>query len=273
MIKHNTKIVNKNHPQGKDLMLFLPMNEGGGLTCIDYAGAFNGTLVNSPVWGSTGIGSVPKITLNSSKHVKTNFNSNILYTTKSWSIIFKIIINSNAGSAILVSSTVTAGNPTLLMHWSPTASRWVWYCNGAGDKITFAPISLGVPHTICITYDGSFFRTYVDGVYNDISSSTFTSLSAFNSIWIGWEDVVIYNGSKSLDGSIADFRIYSRILTPSDQIDISNNPNNVFFNKSIITTFKPPYHFLRVNSVLWTNINTLNSISRSIISKIDNINT
>jgi hypothetical protein len=178
----------------------------------------DGTLVNSPVWTSSGkIGGA----------VSFDGSNNI--------VIDNVAVNKNPGGANTVA---------FWMKWNGSYTQMPFGWDGAYDLffqsnafgvntgegnilgISTSGLSIGEWIHVAVIFpngvpDTSNTKIYIDGVSQSVTSqlgSTTSSRTATEKIFIsGWG----INGSYRFDGDIDDFRIYNRALTSNEVADLA----------------------------------------------------
>ncbi len=170
------------------------------------------------------------------------------YSMSAW--IYMSSTATNHSSSILSSGDWNSGSSQFCFglysyssdgYWKiliPNKSSW---SNGIDLS---SSIKLNTWYNICITYDGSTTRGYVNGEYvGSYAGGGITSSSNSKNLYIG--SATYYNGF-TLRGSMNDVRVYDHCLSVKEVKEISKGllchyklDNNGFGNPNLITTMSP----------------------------------
>ena len=170
------------------------------------------------------------------------------YSMSAW--VYMSSTATNHSSSILSSGDWNSGSSQFCFglynyssngYWKilvPNKSSW---SNGISLS---SSIKLNTWYNICITYDGSTTRGYVNGEYvGSYAGGGITSSSNSKNLYIG--SATYYNGF-TLKGSMNDVRVYDHCLSVKEVKEISKGllchyklDNNGFGNPNLITTMTP----------------------------------
>lgn len=213
--------LNRGYPLSNGLLGAWPMAEGSGDITSDLSG--NGktaTLINSPVWGGSCVGSA------------------IQFVSASTQSVYVGPMPELAGIAHLtVIATIKkdASNKTVSLGSNDSSARngWFMLANTTGDftcavRVNSAPsvkitINDALCHRVALVFDGEqtgdlnrlkIFKDGIDGKASVVNSGVpaTTSPVSNNTIFGRLGE----NTSNDSDGQIADVRIYNRTLSPAE---------------------------------------------------------
>ncbi len=170
------------------------------------------------------------------------------YSMSAW--IYMNSTATNHSSSILSSGDWNSGSGQFCFGLYSYSSNGYWkilvpnkssWSNGISLS---SSIKLNTWYNICITYDGSTTRGYVNGEYvGSYAGGGITSSSNSKNLYIG--SATYYNGF-TLRGSMNDVRVYDHCLSVKEVKEISKGllchyklDNNGFGNPNLITTMTP----------------------------------
>ena len=170
------------------------------------------------------------------------------YSMSAW--IYMSNTATNHSSSILSSGDWNSGSSQFCFGLYSYSSNGYWkilvpnkssWSNGINLS---SSIKLNTWYNICITYDGSITRGYVNGEYvGSYAGGGITASSESKNLYIG--SATYYNGF-TLKGSMNDVRIYDHCLSVKEVKEISKGllchyklDNNGFGNPNLITTMTP----------------------------------
>lgn len=170
------------------------------------------------------------------------------YSMSAW--IYMSSTATNHSSSILSSGDWNSGSSQFCFGLYSYSSNGYWkilvpnkssWSNGISLS---SSIKLNTWYNICITYDGSTTRGYVNGEYvGSYAGGGITSSSNSKNLYIG--SATYYNGF-TLKGSMNDVRVYDHCLSVKEVKEISKGllchyklDNNGFGNPNLITTMTP----------------------------------
>lgn len=217
----------------KDLMLYLPFDEGQGEKAMDASGNDLEAMLHGATWSKEGkIGGCVHIT-DTEKYVEIesvpelDITSEI--TIEAW-----FLPEENQGDSNLMGRRTPANVGGYVLQWSsqftgaPQIETWIHIggFQGTRNKQTIKP-ELNEWFHVASTYDGNFIRQYINGkedVAFDAPNGEITSV-----------DIVFRIGKSQTGlagavGLVDEVAIYSRALT-EDEINSDMN-NGVFFDVS-----------------------------------------
>ncbi len=212
----------------QSLMLYLDAANqrsypGSGTTWFDLSGnGYNGTLVNSPTFSSSGF-----------------FTFNGTNTTVSVAKPFPNIVG-QISVEIWVNFTNYASNPalmhkgthyTLYMPNSAGVNQWAWadssnysYANFGYRQVSGLYATNTWMQLVCTKDTSNNVRLYKNGVLVDTRTAFGSALSATNStLWIvGYSDNDTTPSSNVLNGSVAVAKVYNSTLSDADILQTFN---------------------------------------------------
>ena len=142
------------------------LGEPSGTVATDQVGAHNGTYVNSPTLGATGLlasDNDTAVTLNgTTQNVTVGVPVNIAGTSAMSMAVWVNVTPDATYRTIFHTGNVTDGSDILLFSQNTLSGvqRRTW--GGGADNAYGAALSAGL-HFMAITYDGTNLRLYVDG--------------------------------------------------------------------------------------------------------------
>ena len=146
-----------------------------GTTLVDIRSAINATLYNSPTYSSTG---GKYLAFNGSNHYAITNNLASKFTNTSISVVAWVYPTGNG----VIASELSAPSASSSWHESiieiiGSNTLKVGFWNGSGITQLSTTISLNTWHMICITYDGSTMKGYLNNV--NFGSTNFSRQAAF----------------------------------------------------------------------------------------------
>jgi len=219
----------------------------GTTTIYDLESNSNGTIMNSPISGSTGCGTY--VDFNGvSQYIYTNTNLAPLFSGVSpnkseVTSIFMWIYPQGDG---VILSEVGAANSLLGWHTSiiemvsGTLKFGLWSDTGNVNMTSSIPTPFNNWYYVGMTYDGSTLTSYVNGVSAGVV--TFNRLAPYNSGSGLFYLLAHQDGTNMGDGGFGDYRvgsfeIYTTILSSGQIID---NYNSQSVNYNCLTPTPTP---------------------------------
>jgi hypothetical protein len=92
-------------------------------------------------------------------------------------------------------------------------------------EVTGAKIKFKEWHHYAITYDSKSLKLYIDGVLVSEKNKDYTTLFSGDKIYIG--SSMNESKNRALDGQVDDVRIYNRVLSETDILQLKNEANPV----------------------------------------------
>jgi hypothetical protein len=221
----------RQHPDLAGIVGHWLMNEGGGLTAYDWSGQGNhGTLTGMDpptdwVMGQFGYA--------------LDFDGTNDYVN----LGTKVDANYSAGQITMSAWIKTAVTGKWILHdfVTPTFDIGIWVeSSGGNGKLALAVsdqtrstgttrIDDNVFHHVAATFDKITIRLYVDGRLDQTTSFS-------NAGWLTSGDSMGIGGPSSggvgyFNGIIDDVRIYNRVLTPGEVMEMYRNPFRPFLRR------------------------------------------
>jgi hypothetical protein len=210
---------------------------GGNVTSWADQSSFNSTMTSigsgNPPWSATGFNSAyPGVSGTGQaagvNRLETAAASFPLTTTISaFELIFINSTHSGNGSRIMLFMTQT-GMDVLTGNSGGFVTDAGWYVSGIGP-VGDGSYSLSTPYLMALTYDGTNFRAYLNGVLQTTTNAA--SLTLGNSS-TGVMGLVGGTTGAGLDGTIGFAGITQKVLTPTDLANL-----NAFSNANWGTSF------------------------------------
>ena len=204
-------------------------DEGSGLTAVDSAANYgvtghNGTLGGSPVptWTTGQLGGA--LNYSGAQSLNTNASSSVFMTSTTNPFTITVWVNPSQISASPI------GNRIINLHRGATAGSGFALALGASNRIQYYNGADGVTSNftntistnawthVAMTYDGTTFRPYVNGVADSGTRTIAHQAGGSFSVYIGTFDAT----QLFYYGKIDDVRIYNRALTAQEVSDIYN---------------------------------------------------
>lgn len=195
-----------------------------GSTLTDIQNGINATLYNSPAYTSSG---GKYLTFNGSNNYAITSNLASKFSDSKITIMAWVYPTGNG----VISSELGVGNTSSGWHesimeitGSNTLRVGLW--NGSGITQLSTSISLNAWHLVCITYDGTSMKGYLNNV--NFGSTSFTRSAAFlNSgngqhFAFGLSDATNMGSGAYGNFRLGDFQIFNRAIT-TDEIDRTYN--------------------------------------------------
>lgn len=217
-----------NQPDTTSLEIWLKLNEVSGTTAADSSGnSRNGTLVNGPTWNrdTRGNGNIvfdgtdDKVTLTGS--VLTGLASGTIACWAKHSRAY----NSSVTEVLWQQMDTGGVSPQLgFMHYATNELYIGWYTGGNDDRVQLTATAALWPQNLWTHYaltwtSGGTTTFYVNGISVGTAAST-TPHPMAGGLTIG--DAVPGAASTPYQGSVDDFRVYSRVLTATEVLEIVN---------------------------------------------------
>ena len=212
-----------------DLLLHLKLDETSGTSAADSSGNGNaGALVNSPVWSPGYLANAVGLPATAGQHL-TLPNGIVSslgdYTIACWVRIGAFATNSrifdfgasttpgaSTGAYMFLTPQYTTGADAAKMRFAITTAGW----NNEKQIFSSTALPLGAWAHVAVTRSGNTGSLYLNGVLvgtNNAMSVTPSGLGTTTRNYLGRSQ---FSGDPYLNGSIDDFRIYSRALTSSE---------------------------------------------------------
>lgn len=207
-----------NLPTG-GLLVRWRMNENTGTTVADSSG--NGhtlTLFNTPLWTNGINGSAVLFDGVNQYGSCAGFGSTQLgtaFTVSSW--VKAIGVNSSVG-VFQVADALTSGTPFFFLQMASSASAQVFSGGGYMPADTAIDPALPACHFV-VTYDGSNWRTYTNGVISHVTFG-YTPNNTGTTLWLGNG----YNGY--FKGWLDEYSVFNRALNATEVLQIYTNAGN-----------------------------------------------
>lgn len=211
--------------------LHINFNENNGAIVRDEWGAYNGTLYNSPVWGSGKDSATGALTLVKSSSSYIQLTNGVVSTLNDFTIATWIKLPTNQG---INTRVFDFGNNTsnfmILIPWITTANganmRYKITCaTGTNDKYIPYALPLGTWQHVVISQTGAVFKVYVNGAlqYTDSNSTVKPSdMGVTTQNYLGRSQ---YSTDAYSDHVYDDFRIYDYALSDQNVTNLySNSP-------------------------------------------------
>jgi hypothetical protein len=183
-------------------------NTDGGDTAQDSSGYDNmATLVNEPVWTEQGYLNFDGI--DDAVEIPTNY-----WNVNSGTVALWAYAEDLAGTHYLFGHTTGSGGDRIQLY---TLDQNLNLGLGNSEKLNIANLDLQAWHHFALTWDGTDYVVYVDGV--EKSSGFYTGFNNLNEFAdIGNSGDVSFDNAFA--GHIDDTRIYNRALTPDEIINV-----------------------------------------------------
>ena len=231
--------LNRNHPLSRGLVGLWLFNEGSGGQVFDLSGNRNtGTIINNPVWlpgkfgpaldfGGNGTGdyvscgtNLALTTLSVGAWIKTSDNGqNWIFAKKGktsggWVAYGFLVGAYGAGAAGTLTARIQQSNiPSFI------------------DFATTKTIHDNLWHFVCLTFDGTYGRLYIDGLLEATSNSgSAIYYDIQNGVaWIAaQESVGAVSANSEFNGSIDIPIIHNRVLSASEIAQVYREPFCMF---------------------------------------------
>ena len=184
-----------------------------------------GTLVNNPTYSSTGGGCINFSSSSSQAGRVPDLGTIPRYTVNTW---FKIKNNPTSGTLTAIFTNTynitpinfTIGyinNSTTISGGFYSSSRW--YATSGMTPV------LNRWYNVCISYDNTTLKMYVDGT---LFSSLATTATASSS-GLGYDIGKRWDYSEYLDGSISMISVYNRVLSDTEILQNYNQIKTRYF--------------------------------------------
>jgi Concanavalin A-like lectin/glucanases superfamily/Putative Ig domain len=221
-----------------DLLLLLKLDDGTGTTAADSSGnGYDGTLVNGPTWTGGYFNRGLNFPATASQHVTLPaglVNQLTDYTISSWvkvpafvtnTRIFDFSTSTTPGATVgsymfLTPQYTTTGGNGAKMRFAITTAGY------SAEKaiISSTALTAGTWAHVAITRSGNTGTMYLNGVQVGQNTSMTIGPANLGSISRNYLGRSAYSGDPYLNGSIDDFRIYSRALTAAEILAMGAPP-------------------------------------------------
>ena len=220
------------------LLLYLPMNEGTGITAYDLSGnGLNGTLNGSPSW------------------VAGKFGKGLFFTgTNNVSLGDGITALSTANISVCLWFNATSTNTNMRMFSNSNYGYYLmmsagtviftFYNSSAGTHSAISPLTYndGLWHFAVGNYDGANVNIYVDGLLVAQTPTTDAIYYSQERLRVGAQNDTF---SQPYVGSIDEVRVYNRALSATEVLSIYQNGElpipETLINQSLSITSSPTF--------------------------------
>lgn len=213
------------HAAGDEAVLIWNFDDCSGATAFDSSGyGSNGTLINTTAWSTdTPNGQGCSLRMDGSVNqgvAASNVSTRIVSNTFSVSVWAKDANSTWSGNSWILSSTQGSSNNGFMILPGMNSKNLTLYL-GSGGSVWAAGATVSdtsVWHQFGITYDGSVFRTYVDGKVNSKQTINatldFSTINTFNvgGNYKGADWGVNYHGNGWVDNA----QLFNKALTAQD---------------------------------------------------------
>ena len=197
----------------------------------DYYAAFNGTPTDVTYAPKNGLlsgvfnGTTSNVSLGASNALITN--------NSAWTIAIRFNLDTIASNTRIFNLTTTLTNTAARILIGNTSQITFSYRNGGGtltDFYTGTGLAVNTWYHAVLTYDGTTYKAYIDGVQVGTATNTFAGFST-GTAYIGW-----LSGGNYFDGNICDARVYDgRALSSYEVTALYNSgvprtDNELFFS-------------------------------------------
>ncbi len=234
---------------------WLKFDESSGTTAADSSGnGWNGTLANSPTWVAGKINNA--VSMNGTAHVSLPtgvVNTLTDFTISTWVKLNTIVVNSR----ILDFGTSTTPTSTVgtYMFVAPTANGMRFAITTAGytneqQIIATTPVSTGTWTHVAVTLSGTTGTFYVNGTAVGTNTGMTLNPASLGNTTRNFIGRSQFAADPYLNGTVDEFRIYNRALSPSEisglvappaitSAAVANATNGTTFNYQITATNSP----------------------------------
>jgi len=192
-----------------------------GPTLVDIKSSINATLYNSPTYSSTG---GKYLTFNGSNQYAITNNLASKFTSTAISVVAWIYPTGNGviASELNIPSTTSGWHESIIEITGSNTLR-VGFWNGTGITQLNTPITLNTWNMVCITYDGTTMRGYLNNV--SFGSVNFSRQAAFihggngqQHFAFGLNDATNMGSGAFGSFRLGDIQFFDRAITV-DEID------------------------------------------------------
>lgn len=178
---------------------------GSGTEWKDLSGNnYSGSLNNSPTYTTDNFGSM--IFDGTNDYLISNLSKNQFSTQITISITFKMIDIINVRGLLQFSNSLFDAFPWILLR-TASANTISWYLNGTYRTYQTIPLNGWV--SITLTYDGTVWKTYKNGIYEAEYIGPVGTYSG-NNYYIG----VGYNGYTNIE--VSNSLVYNKALSAAE---------------------------------------------------------
>jgi hypothetical protein len=183
--------------------------QSGSTTWFDRSGrGNNGTLTNGPTFNSANGGSIVFDGVNDYVSMG-NFIQNITaFTVNHW-----ITLNISQTTRTIFSNYSTVGGPRgWVTGISDSTANVVKFFLGDSTLFSTFALIVGIPYYVTVTYNSGNPTIYINGVFNNSSTTTIT----YSSLALNNDIGRLGTGIQNFNGRISQVSVYNRALTPDE---------------------------------------------------------
>ena len=219
-------VLDRVHPLARGLVMWLPMNEGGGTRVLDISGNGNhgafGNIVQGPTSGWTGGALGAAVRIDGSDDQITVPTSKSLAVLSDITLCAWINITSFASNGLIYGKGATYPNPYSFVYYT---DKRLAFTRGNGVSQGFiesvSTIVGGRPEFVVASWSGGVNKIYIDGVLRDSNSGSNPTVTD--------NGLPLYIGRRSdavvpFAGSMWHLRIYNRALDAREVAQLYANP-------------------------------------------------
>ncbi len=212
-----------------------------GPTLVDIKSSINATLYNSPTYSSTG---GKYLTFNGSNQYAITNNLASKFTSTAISVVAWIYPTGNGviASELNIPSTTSGWHESIIEITGSNTLR-VGFWNGTGITQLNTPITLNTWNMVCITYDGTTMRGYLNNV--SFGSVNFSRQAAFihggngqQHFAFGLNDATNMGSGAFGSFRLGDIQFFDRAITV-DEIDRTFNLYAYRYRTNQYTNWNP----------------------------------
>lgn len=227
-------VLDRAHPLTRGLVLWLPMNEAGGLATYDIVSGLRAALTNGPRWEGGSLGAA--LTFDGSDDYITIPHSPALAILgdMSWFCFVRPVTYGNH-HCLPSKATVNWGNPFDMRLENGTGV--ITHCRGTASANSCASSTSAAPLNrwthVGATQRGTAVRFFFNGGLDSTGTVSITPTDASGAFRLG----VRVDSATKMNGNVAHVRVYNRALSDAEVAQLYADPMAGALAPSRLTRF------------------------------------